>query len=156
MREPRRGFTLVELIVVVAIIAMLMALLVVLVRSTQEGARHAQTRALIEHLDTACDLYREEQGQFPPMTYAGSRNLHAFLGQPTKASGTPYFTFQLAWLDPSATSTAPVPPSFVVDRWGRPLDYVNPGSANAGRFDIRSTGRDGVVSVDDILNGQRD
>jgi hypothetical protein len=97
------------------------------------------------------------------MMYSGSQNLHYYLGSPRTwtESGiarqdVPYVEFRMNWLEATPTSTSPTPPAFVVDAWGRTVEYLNPGVANAGRIDIRSLGLDGVVSGDDVLNGTRD
>ncbi len=62
----RRGFTLVELLAVVAIIGMITALAVPTIFSAIASARNAKTKAEIDMLHMALMNYRNEFGSFPP------------------------------------------------------------------------------------------
>ncbi len=67
MRDDRgvRGFTLVELLVVIAIIAILMALLMPAVQRTREAARASRCRNRLHQLGVALEAYQSAHGVVP-------------------------------------------------------------------------------------------
>lgn len=62
----RRGFTLLELLIVIVIIAILASLLTVAVSSARRGARIAQVRTEIGGLDSALAEFKNQFGEYPP------------------------------------------------------------------------------------------
>jgi prepilin-type N-terminal cleavage/methylation domain-containing protein len=66
LRKPRAGFTLVELLVVVAIIAILAGLITVAASRAIVTARVATIRTEINQLETALELYKQKYGEYPP------------------------------------------------------------------------------------------
>jgi prepilin-type N-terminal cleavage/methylation domain-containing protein len=63
---PRRGFTIVELLVVAGLIAVLAALIAPAVIRARSAARNAAIKAEIDMLHMAIMTYRNEYGSFPP------------------------------------------------------------------------------------------
>ena len=61
----KRGFTLVEILLVVAIIGMLVTLVGVAVPRYLEGARKDAARAQIKSLGMACEAYNMQKGHYP-------------------------------------------------------------------------------------------
>ena len=117
------GFTLVELLVVMAIIALLAALVAPKVFPKLGKGKTAAAKAQIEMLGQALDQYRLDTGHYPTT----AQGLQALLTNPgiDKWDG-PYLKKNLIPLDP----------------WGRAYSYACPGTH--GEYDIWSFGRDGV------------
>src|SRR3954453_12896025 len=64
-RRHRRGFTLVEVLVVMIILAILAAVVVPRVVGRTEDARRSRATSDIAALDTALDLYKADNGKYP-------------------------------------------------------------------------------------------
>lgn len=157
----RRGFTLVELIIVIAIVTLLMVMLVVMISNVLNNAKYSRMAAMVKTLQDGCASYRLDFGVYPPSTH-GSRSLHHHLGierlisvqkgvgGDIKTSKPPIIEFSPEWLkdgggvSPDAKAR-PVP---LVDAWETDLRYVNPGKWNKKGVDIWSAGRDGKDQLD--------
>jgi len=126
-RARIRAFTLIEVMVVVAILAVLAALIVPKVMSRPDEARVVAARQDIASLLQALKLYRLDNLRYPTT----EQGLAALVTRPT---------------------LAPVPPNWKPggylerlprDPWGNPYQYLSPGLR--GEVDVFSFGADGVA-----------
>jgi general secretion pathway protein G len=122
------GFTLIELIVVVAIIGLLAGLVVPQFIKQEEKATAKAVKAQIELLGTALDTFRLDVGRYPN-SQEGLQALNQRPGGVDRWDG-PYLKKEL--------------PS---DPWGKPYIYKSPG--DHGPYDILSYGADGVPGGQD-------
>jgi general secretion pathway protein G len=126
-RRRIRAFTLIEVMVVIAILAVLAALIVPKVMSRPDEARVVAARQDIASLLQALKLYRLDNLRYPTT----EQGLAALVTRP---------------------SLAPVPPNWKPggylerlprDPWGHPYQYLSPGLR--GEIDVFSFGADGVA-----------
>lgn len=121
--RTERGFTLLELLVVVAIIGLLVAYVGPRYVSQIGKSETAAARAQIEALAKALDTFRLDTGHYPSTT----QGLTALR---TKPAG------EAKWNGPYLQKDVPTDP------WGKPYVYRVPGMKND--FDLLSFGRDGA------------
>jgi general secretion pathway protein G len=122
-RRDERGFTLVEILVVITIIGLIMALVGPRVINYLGEAKVKAARIQIESFSSALDLYYLDAGRYP----SSSEGLTALAQRPGGATtwNGPYLKGGLVPNDP----------------WGRPYLYRSPGEH--GVYDIVSYGSDG-------------
>jgi general secretion pathway protein G len=124
-----RGFTLMELIVVVAIIATLAAVVGPTVFRNAGDAKLTAARSQIEIYSLALNAYRLDNDLFP----TSEQGLDALRTQPAIGDPPPN------WRGPYIAKVV------MADPWGRAYMYVAPGRSNPASFDLYSLGRDGRV-----------
>ena len=138
----KRGFTLIEIMLVVIIIAVLAAMVVPSFAGRSDQARRSAVQADIEaNLAVALDLYDLDNGSFPTT----AQGLKALIEKPDKTSIPPN------WNGPYLKKRR-IP----IDPWGNEYFYVSPGEHNPQAYDLFSYGPDGQESDDDIHNWQED
>lgn len=123
-----RGFTLIEVMVVVAILALLAALVGPKILGRSDDARVADARLQIKNIETALKLYRLDNSVYPTT----EQGLAALVAKPT-VGAIPKSYRQEGYLD---ARTVPKDP------WGNEYLYLSPGEH--GDFDLYSFGADGV------------
>jgi general secretion pathway protein G len=122
-----RGFTLIEIMVVITILGILAALIVPRVVGRTDDARLAATRQDIASVMQALKLYRLDNGRYPTT----EQGLQALINKPT-AEPVPNNWKQGGYLERSSVPRDP---------WGHPYQYLNPGLR--GEIDVFSFGADG-------------
>lgn len=141
-RRLQRGFTLIEVMVVIAVIAMLAALVGPNVFRNVGTARDATARSQIELLGAALDSYRLDNGRYPTT----DQGLQALRTEPT-LNPVPR-----NWNGPYLRREVPVDP------WGTPYIFISPGEVNPNGYDLMTLGADGELGGEgenaDVLSWQ--
>ena len=124
----RRGFTLVEMMVVLTIIVMLVGIVSVNVVRFQARARTDGARIQLRQLQQALRLFYTDHGRYP----TEAQGLEALVRRPDRPP-VPSDYPEDGYLDSREVPRDP---------WGRPYLYVAPGRDGAP-FEILTYGRDG-------------
>ena len=122
-----RGFTLIELMVVIVILGILAGLIVPRIMSRPEEARQAKATIQIESLETALKLYNLDNGSYP----STEQGLQALVEPPAVG------TLPRNWREGGYLEKGKVPK----DPWDNDYVYLCPGTY--GDYEIISYGADG-------------
>ncbi len=131
-----RGFTLLEMIVVIGIIALILGAAAAVIGRGGASAEIKMTETMVNGVEAKLQEYRMLGGMYPSQ----AQGLQALVTKP---------------------SIAPVPRRYVSlydelprDPWGKELKYAYPGSKDAGKPEIISAGPDGVFGSEDDISSQ--
>ncbi len=127
-----KGFTLIEMLLVVILIGVLAAMVIPRLTGRSEEARISVAQADIDiNIPTGLKIYELDNGVFPTT----GEGLDALLKKSSLAN---------SWKGPYLERKP-------IDPWGNPYKYISPGTRRTD-YDLYSLGRDGVQSSDDVVN----
>jgi len=132
MAKAMRGFSLIEVLVVVVIISILAAVVVPRIMDEPDRARVVRAEQDIQALVTALNLYRLDNATYP----STEQGLEALVERP---SGEP---------QPRNYKSGGYLNELPIDPWGRPYQYLNPGLH--GDVDVWSLGANGLPGGEGI------
>jgi general secretion pathway protein G len=131
MKRERRcrekGFTLIELMVVIVILGILAGLIIPRIMGRPDEARRAKARLQMESIETSLKLYKLDNGSYPRT----EQGLKALVELPSTAP------LPKNWRLGGYLEKGQVPK----DPWGNDYIYVSPGAK--GEYDLSSYGADG-------------
>jgi len=127
--RSKRGFTLLEVLLVVAILVMLAALIVPRLGGTQDRATESITQLRIKRIEQALGAFKIDCLRYPTT----DEGLKALITKPEDDE-----TIAEKWKGPYGGLTE----EDLKDEWGREIQYANPGEHNEDGYDIWSTGKD--------------
>jgi general secretion pathway protein G len=128
--RTNQGFTLLEIIVVVAIIAILAAYIAPKVAGRVDDARISKAKSDIRVLESSLELYKLDNFLYP----SGGQGLDALVNRPSGEGNK-------NWRDGGYIK------KLNKDPWGNEYQYAFPGSN--GEFDVFSLGADAAVGGED-------
>lgn len=124
--SSQAAFTLLEMMLVVAIIALLAGSVMMMIGTQLDDARDSRVEADIKSIGTYLYMYNAKQGGFP----STEQGLQALVPKPMK--------------------------ELPVDGWNMPYNYESPGKHNPDSYDLYSSGKDKIPGTsDDIGNWKR-
>ncbi len=134
--SKNKGFTLIELMVVVIIIAALAGMVLPKIWPVSTEAKKKIAQGDISNITLALQLYRLNNDCYP----SSQEGLSALMSKPASAR---------SWSGPYLEKKA-------VDPWGKSYQYKFPGTRNVGGFDLWSNGPDEQSVEDDVGNWQEE
>jgi len=124
-RQAQRGFTLIEIMVVVVILGILAAVVVPNIIDRPDAARVAKAKQDIRAVESALKLYRLDNFSYPTT----EQGLQALAERPTTQP------------EPRNWKSGGYLDRIPIDPWGEPYHYRSPGEH--GEIDVYTLGRDG-------------
>lgn len=126
--DRERGFTLLELLVVLAILGLLIGLVAPAVMRQFGAAKEKIAQQSVERLATVLDMYRLDVGSYPTTT----QGIQALITQPQGVAhwGGPYLKGDKLPEDP----------------WGHPFVYRSPSERPGHDYDLYSLGPKGEAT----------
>ena len=156
----RTPFTLIEIVMVVALIAVLTGIAIGGYSYAMGSARESATRATIKQLETALENAKAKHGFYLPDK---SNKIYILKDGNADAAALASSTWDktdlkdciadfLKTLDVESLRQYADADGAVCDAWGNPIVYKAPDKSKKKSFTLRSKGPDGEDSDDDIWN----
>jgi general secretion pathway protein G len=137
-RTSRRGFTLMEMLIVLSIIALLMGMVIFNIGDFGETAKTEKVRADLLAFKEMLAGYQLESGVLPTT----EQGIKALWSKPT--------------VEPVPTHWRAMLEQETLDPWNHPYQFRNPGKRNPDKYDIFSMGPDGLPDTDDDIGNWPD
>lgn len=133
---PRSGFTLMEILIVLAILAVIIGMVLPNLIGQQREANKKAAKLAVKGVETAVEMYAADHaGEFP----AGAQGLDVLLHNTANDTN---------WKGPYVKGN-----KLPADPWGNPIQYNSPGTHTAdGTPDIWSMGPDKQSGTADDIN----
>jgi len=145
MKDRKMGFTLVELLTVIAIIGILAGLVLGVAGYANRKADLARAQADLERIQNALEEYRTVYGAYPTCTDSNDTTvLCRTLWYEPQEDGRAPFLVMKGWNDPARNDYR------VIDPWGRDYHYYHRPSESRWRYRLWSDGPDISDPDDDI------
>ena len=129
-----RGFTLLEMVIVLGIIAVLLGSAISLISRLPDAGKMQRVDNDFKAISSALKAYKINAGNYP----SNSQGLNALVSAPDKASAK--------WVQ--------VMDKLPKDPWGTAYSYKYPGSKRASEFELISAGPDQQPGTSDDLSSQ--
>jgi len=126
VRNQRRGFTLVEIMVVIIVLTILAAAIIPNLTGRTDDARVARARSDVANLETLLEQFRLDLLRYP----TSEEGLAVLREAPQSDDVT-------RWKGPYLRKPVPLDP------WGNPYVFISPGVNNPDSYDLSSFGSDG-------------
>ena len=133
-QQAERGFTFIEIMVVVAILAILAALVVPRIMGRTDEAKRTAAKVQIRNIEGALQLYKLDNGVYP----STEQGLKALIEKPSVG------VIPKKWKLGGYLAKIPEDP------WGNPYKYLNPSPNRKGDYEIISMATDGEVGGEGI------
>lgn len=127
--DSQRGFSLIEIMVVLVIIGLLVAIVAPNVLDKADEARVQKVHADFKSIELALKMYKLDNFNYPTT----EQGLQALVKKPT-TDPIPH-----NWKSSGYLSELPIDP------WGNPYQYLSPAEFGTGDYDIYTLGADGVT-----------
>ncbi len=122
-----RGFTLVEIVIVIALIGLILAVVANRIMGSQKRAEYKLAQTQMQTLSGKIEQYQADVGALPD-------KLEQLVTAPANASG---------WLGPYSR------PEELQDPWHHPIDYRHPGD-DGRAYQLTSMGADGKTGGEGV------
>jgi general secretion pathway protein G len=126
-RPGDAGFTLLEILVVIAILGLLIGLVAPAALRQLGSARNSVAKQSIERISSVLDLYKLDVGSYP----SGDQGLVALVQKPSGADN---------WNGPYLKGD-----TLPMDPWNHPFVYRNPSERGGHDYDLCSLGQSGTA-----------
>lgn len=124
--SKEKGFSLIEIMVVVIILGILASIIIPKIMSRPDQARQVKAKQDVVAIENALNLYKLDNGFYP----STDQGLKALVEKPTN--------------DPAPSNWRAYLKQLPMDPWNRPYQYLNPGTH--GEIDIFTQGAEGQAN----------